>query len=219
VRYSSCGIDFNRTAFHLARLMIWVHESAKLESMEKDLRAGKPKNWTREEYDKMIAVGLFAPEEKLELLEGEILQMTPQGSRHATAILLIHETLMPAFSAGHVVRIQMPLALDELSEPEPDIAIVPGNARDFCHAHPDSALLIIEVADSTLEFDRRQKSSIYAKAGIPEYWIINLIDNRIEAYRDPEGSAYRSIRYFTKDDVLSPLSAPYAAINTADLLP
>jgi Uma2 family endonuclease len=184
-----------------------------------DMRAIETRRWTREEYNRMAAEGYFGPEERVELLDGEILIVPRQGSRHATAIHLAAKTLSAAFGSGFYVRIQGALALEELSEPEPDVAVVRGTERDYATAHPSTALLVVEVSDSTLEHDRERKGSIYARTGIPEYWILNLIDRRLEVYRDPDGSEYRSVTNHAVGESVSPLHAAAARVTVADLLP
>ena len=134
------------------------------------------RRWTRDEYDRMIATGIFHPEERLELLEGEIVHMTPQGSGHATAVRLVEDALRNLFNVGFDVRVQMPLALGTDSEPEPDVAVVVGPPRDYRDEHPRVAILVVEVADSTLSLDRERKAALYARAGIQEYWLLNLTD-------------------------------------------
>jgi Uma2 family endonuclease len=114
------------------------------------------KRWTREDNDRMIDAGIFAPGERVELLDGEIIDISPQKSGHTTAVRLTEEALRAVFGAGFEVRTQMPLALDSYSEPEPDVAVVPGSPRDYRDAHPSSALLVVEVTDSTLAYDRDQ---------------------------------------------------------------
>jgi Uma2 family endonuclease len=184
------------------------------------------RRWTRQEYDRMVGAGVFPPGERVELIDGEVLQMTPQGSVHATALLLAEEALRAAFHSGTHVRIQLPLALDPSSEPEPDVTVVLGSPRDYRDAHPTSALLVVEIADTTLPYDREQKGSVYARAGITEYWIVNLLNQRVEVYRDPTsapqaryGWAYRSVLQFVQGDHISPLAAPQARVAIADLLP
>ena len=108
----------------------------------------------------MVEAGVLAPGERAELIDGEVLAMTPQGSLHATAVVLVEEALRAAFAAGYVIRVQMPLALDPSSEPEPDVAVVRGSPRDYRDAHPTSALLVVEVANATLGYDRDQKGSL-----------------------------------------------------------
>ncbi|MBI5854312.1 MAG: Uma2 family endonuclease [Nitrospirae bacterium] len=179
---------------------------------------------TREEFDRLVASGFFHPEERLELIEGELIQMTPQGSAHASAIRLIEEALRTSFGTGHDVRVQMPLALLRDSEPEPDVAVVVGSARTYRDAHPNAAVLVVEVADATLEYDRGRKADLYARAGIPELWILNLSDRRLEVSRDPgtEGvdrARYRTHLVFAASDSVAPLGCPGVSIAVSDLLP
>jgi Uma2 family endonuclease len=184
------------------------------------------RRWTRQEYDRMVAAGVFPPGERAELIDGEILAMTPQGSAHATAIRLTEDILRMTFGAGYDVRIQLPLALDPSSEPEPDVTVVRGSPRDYRDAHPASALLVVEVADTTLLYDREQKGSLYARAGVAEYWIVNLLDRSLEVYRDPAplpqaryGWEYRMKERYRAGDHISPLAASQARVAVADLLP
>ena len=172
----------------------------------------------------MAEAGIFRPGERLELIEGEIVRMTPQGSVHATGIQLAQEALGTLFGAGFLVRVQMPLALGSVSEPEPDIAVVPGSPRDFRQTHPTMAALVVEVSDSTLAFDRQTKGHLYAEAGIPEYWIVNLNDGKLEVYREPTAPAtgtayYRETLTLGPSDAVSPLAVPGSSICVADLLP
>jgi Uma2 family endonuclease len=183
------------------------------------MKAIEMRRWTRDEYERMIATGLFAPDERVELIDGEILQVTPQGSFHATAIRLTEDALRAAFGSAFEVRAQLPLALDPASEPEPDVAVVPGSPRDYREVHPTAALLVIEIADTTLVHDRQRKGSLYARAGIQEYWIINLVDRCVEVYRDPLQGRYGSSRRYLPGDHITPLVAPESKISVADILP
>ena len=174
----------------------------------------------------MVEAGVLAPGERAELIDGEVLAMTPQGSLHATAVLLVEEALRAAFAAGYVIRVQMPLALDSSSEPEPDVAVVRGSPRDYRDAHPTSALLVVEVADTTLGYDRDQKGSLYARAGVAEYWIVKALDRQVEVCRDPApeaqaryGWAYRDVRSYASGDQISPLALPRVAVPVANIVP
>ena len=142
----------------------------------------EPRRWTRVEYDRLLEDGYFSPTERLELVNGAILVKPPHTPRHAAGLGLIQDGLRTVFLAGAEVRPQMPLVLDPDSEPEPDLAVVPGAIRDYVDAHPISALLVVEVAETSLAYDRRTKGPLYARAGIPEYWIANLLDNVLEVY-------------------------------------
>jgi Uma2 family endonuclease len=184
------------------------------------------RRWNREEYNRIVEGGIFAPGERVELIDGEILAMTPQGSLHATALLLIEEALRLAFGTRGHVRIQLPLAIDPSSEPEPDITVVSGSPRDYRDAHPRSALLIVEISDTTLLYDREQKGSLYARAGLTDYWIVNLLDRILEVHREPVpmpqsryGWGYHSIRNCRAGDSVSPLAATEARIAVSDFLP
>lgn len=182
------------------------------------------KHWTRQEYDRLADAGILSPEERVELLGGEIVTMTPQHGPHSAAIGLADAALRKAFGPAHWIRIQLPLIVDPDSEPEPDLAVVPGSPRDYVAEHPRTARLVVEIADSTLERDRTYKSPIYARAGIPEYWIVNLVERRLEIYRDPTGSPGQPARYHLSHkaaptEMVSPLSVPHVSIAVTDLLP
>lgn len=185
------------------------------------------RRFTRAEYERAAELGLFGPEERLELIGGEVIKkMTPQRSFHATGVTLAAEALRRVFPEWYVVRVQLPLVLGDESEPEPDIALVSGEIRDHLAAHPSTALLVVEVADSSLAFDRTTKASLYAAAGIPEYWIVNLLDRVLEVHREPApmaeqpfGHHYRSVTRHSADEPIAPLAAPGAAIRISDLIP
>src|SRR5262245_8562612 len=103
------------------------------------------RRWTRGEYDRLAELGILGPDERVELIDGEIVQVPPQQSRHATGVCLAMDALGLTFGAGFTIRVQLPLALGQYSEPEPDVAVVVGTARDYAEAHPTSALLVVEV--------------------------------------------------------------------------
>jgi len=138
----------------------------------------------------------------------------------------LQRVLIDTFGAGGTVRAQMPVALDEESEPEPDVSVVPGDPRDYRDAHPERPALIVEVALSRLRFDREHKGSLYARAGIGDYWIVNIPNRRLEIYREPEpdetaafGWRYGRSVTLGPDERVAPLAAPQASILIADLLP
>jgi Uma2 family endonuclease len=189
-----------------------------------------PRRWSREEYDRMVGAGILHEDARVQLIEGEILQMTPQYRPHAAAILLSTKALDAAFGPGHTVQVQLPLALSADSEPEPDLAVVTGSVRDFVDDHPTTAVLIVEVADSSLMFDRRRKARLYARCGIGEYWIVNLADRCLEVHREPRSDAsradgvaldahYADMRVLDERAAITPLAAPGASLRVADLLP
>jgi len=175
--------------------------------------------FTRVQYEQMIGAGVFGPEEHLELLDGELIDMAPQLSRHATAVTLVDLALKDLFGAGFTVRNQLPLNLDSRSVPEPDIAVVSGSPRDYRDAHPATALLVVEVSETTLGYDRIRKLAAYARAGIPEYWVLDLAHARLEVCRQPDAEVYAERRVLKADDTVAPLAAPGPGIKVADLLP
>jgi Uma2 family endonuclease len=186
----------------------------------------RTKHWTRVEYERLIDLGAFRPGERLELVGGALLVCEPQGGPHFTAVGLVDDVLRQVFGIGWTVRAQGPITLDEDSEPEPDIAVVPGSRRDHSRAHPSHPVLIVEVADSSLAFDRAEKGSLYARAGIADYWILNLPDQVLEVYREPAaaphapyGHRYGATITLAPRDLVSPLAVPTAAILVASLLP
>ena len=186
----------------------------------------KLRRWTRVEYDRLIDIGIFLPGDKVELLGGQLCVSEPQNSPHAAAICLAEEALRQAFAGGWSIRVQLPIALDQESEPEPDLTVVPGGPRDYLADHPARPVLVLEVADSSLALDREHKGSLYARARLREYWIVNLADRVVEVYREPGpdvtavyGWAYRSLQRLSAEQSVTPLAAPTARIAVADLLP
>ena len=186
----------------------------------------RTRRWTRIEYEKLIDLGIFRPGEPIELIGGELIVSEPQGAAHYTAILKTARALEAVFGAGWVVRTQGPLGLDDDSEPEPDVAVVPGRLEDYRAAHPSRPVLTVEVAASSLDVDRGRKGGAYARAGLADYWIINLVDNVLEVYREPvaDPSSPFGWRYARREILrppaaARPLALPSAAIRVADLLP
>jgi Uma2 family endonuclease len=186
---------------------------------------GKTRRWRREEYERLVDLGIFVGE-RLELLAGLLVVQEPQGSSHAAIVGQIGQVLRSAFGAGWHARLQAPLALDDDSEPEPDVAVVSGDYRDYLAAHPRTAVLVVEVADSSLRLDRRLKGGLYARTGVAEYWIVNLVEDVVEVCRDPRpaaqaayGWAYRSVDILRPPATVAPLAVPSARIPVAALLP
>jgi len=184
------------------------------------------RRWSRVEYDKMIDLGVFRPGEAIELLGGHLVVAEPQGAAHYTAIVQTARALQAAFGAAAYVRIQGPIGLDDDSEPEPDVAVVPGRVQDYSRSHPSRAILVVEVAESSLAFDRKYKASLYARGGVPEYWVLNLVDRVLEVYREPHADAeapfgwrYARQAVFDPAETVAPLAAPASSVAIAELLP
>lgn len=187
---------------------------------DSNITEGPPRRlWTREEFERASELGLFGPDERLELIDGEILEKMTQNSPHSTALCKTEDALRDTFRKGHVVRIQMPLSVGERSQPDPDIAVVLGSVDDFEERHPATAVLVVEISDTTVAFDRNRKAAVYALAGVPDYWILNLNTRRLEIRRDPLDGRYTSLTECSEDEIAHPLAEPQAAIKVADLLP
>lgn len=167
----------------------------------------------------MVEAGVFAPDARLELLEGEVINMTPQRSRHATAVTLVQNALLAVFRVGFHVRTQLPLSLGDFSEPEPDVAVVKGSPRDYRDAHPAWAVLVVEVSETTLDYDRGRKRPVYARAGIPEYWILDVDSGTLEVYREPRADGYGQRQLLRLGDVVTLPDGVTGAIAVSDLLP
>jgi Uma2 family endonuclease len=180
--------------------------------------------FTRVEYERLVERGAFGPDDRVELLDGLLVVREPQGSRHATAVLKVRRALERAFGRRFHVRDQLPVALDEASEPEPDLAVIRGRIEDYRDAHPSDPVLVVEVADASLARDRLRKSAIYARAGVADYWVVNLVNEVLEVYRQPTRVTasrwkYGRVQLVRADASVVPLGAPGARVRVADLLP
>ena len=182
--------------------------------------------WTVEEFQRAYDLGVFGFDTKLELIEGEIIRKMTQREAHAWTIRAVEEALRRAFSEGHDVRAQLPLVFGPRSKPEPDLAVVVGSFNDYKQTHPTTAALIVEVSDTTLAYDRSTKAALYSRAGVEDYWIVNLPDGVLEVHRQPApmadqplGHHYRSIIRLTKADTVSPLALPDAVVAVSKMLP
>lgn len=198
--------------------------------LAQEIRTDQPQRraWTVAEFERAVELGLFGPEERLELIEGEIVRKVTQNPRHAVALRLAEKVFNTVFVDGYDIRIQMPLSFGSGSgnRPEPDLAVVVGAPRDFVDEHPSGAVLVLEVSDTTLMYDRTIKAAVYARAGIPELWILNLPDRVLEVCREPAAMAdqpfgfhYRGITRHTEAESVTPLAALNNPVLVGDLLP
>jgi Uma2 family endonuclease len=169
----------------------------------------------RVEYEAMVAQGLFA-DERIELLEGVIVEMSPQNPRHAAAVERLTNLLSRLVGGRASLRVQLPLGVSDESLPEPDLSLVPFG--DYSRAHPTTAWLVAEVAEASLRKDRRVKGEVYARAGIPEYWVVNLIDDRIEVHSEIAASAYTSVTSVSPGELIRLRQFPDVEIAVADVL-
>jgi Uma2 family endonuclease len=165
--------------------------------------------------------GVLPATRRVELLEGGVMTMSPMSAAHAVATEKTAAALRSALAARAIVRVRQPLLLGAQSVPEPDVAVVPGAHDDYAARHPASALLVVEVADDTLGQDRGTKAPIYAAAGVPEYWIVNLRDDRVETYRfpDPTTGAYRVCLAVPRGGRIEIGACAGTTVEANDLLP
>ena len=157
-----------------------------------------------DEYYAMVEAGILAEDDRVELLDGEIIAMAPIGSRHASCVDRLSEMLFQKLGRRATLRVQGPVRLDSSTEPQPDLLLL--ERRDYSETHPgpDDVLLLIEVSDTTAGFDRNEKLSLYARSGISEVWIVDLPAQSVGVYMEPTGSEYGSSRVVGRDGYLAP---------------
>jgi Uma2 family endonuclease len=182
------------------------------------------KRWTREEFERLVRLGVLGEDDHVQLIEGEIVEMPRQRAPHAAAVTLAMAALQEGLPQGYHVRVQLPLALDPHSEPQPDVAIVRGGPRDYVDQHPAGAELVVEVSETTVDFDRNRKGPLYARASIPEYWIVDINARVVEVWRDPgpdpEGQvSYRTVSRHGPDASIAPVALPDRQVAVRNLLP
>ena len=189
----------------------------------------QPRRFRREEYYRLADSGVFARGERVELIDGTIVPMSPQNLSHSTAIILVTMLLTRLFHQTHVVSCQAPISLGDSSEPEPDFALVTPAHMQSCLREgmkPTRPDLIIEVSDTSYQYDTVEKASLYASANIAEYWVIDLRTRRLEVRQDPGpevdgsfGHSYRSVRIFHEEQQIAPLCCPDISLLISEMLP
>jgi Uma2 family endonuclease len=177
--------------------------------------------FTVEEYDRMIETGILSEDERVELLEGRIVKMSPKGIPHAATNDRVARYFIKRFDERAIVRNQNPIRLSDSSEPEPDLVLAAPLEKQYADHHPIPAdiLLVMEIADSSVSIDRNYKSRLYAAAGIIQYCIINLQASELEDYRDPGPDGYRSKQTYKAGQDFSLVAFPETVIVTGELLP
>ena len=177
--------------------------------------------FSRDEYYRLGDLNIFGPEEHTELIYGRIItRMSPIGQPHNIAVGKTSDALETAFGDAYFTQQQMSIHLDSGLEPQPDVMVLFGVRDDYKDVpRPADVLLLVEVSNSTLRYDRNTKSGMYAENGIPEYWIVNLRSRKLEVFRQPEPDAYVELRWYDEAEYVAPLAAPNALVRVADLLP
>jgi Uma2 family endonuclease len=184
------------------------------------------RRWTRAEYDRLVDLGVLQEDERVELLDGVLAVREPQGSDHAAGVRRVVRALRAAFGDGYQIDSQLPIALDDYSEPEPDVVVVPTRSDDYRSGHPERPLLLVEIADSSYRIDHGYKAGLYARAGVAEYWIIDLTNEVLEVQREPErapdtvlGWRYARVERLPRSATITPLAAPAVVMSVAELVP
>ena len=172
------------------------------------------------EYDKMIEIGLFKEDERVELLNGEIIEIMPKGTKHTSATSRINRFLIKLFDEKAIVRVQDPIVLDNFSEPEPDIVLAKWNENEYLDKHPtpEDIYLVMEISDTTLAYDRDDKSLAYARAGIGQYLLLNTSEQTIEDYREPAKDGYDFKKTHRIGDKFSLVAFPEIEIKVDEIL-
>lgn len=177
--------------------------------------------WTVDEYHRMAVAGILSPDERVELIEGQIIPMSAKNPPHAATNLCAADYLRNLLSGRALIRIQDPISLSAYSEPEPDIAVVRVDSQRYLEHHPtaDEIFLLVEVADTTLARDRKQKAPIYAKAKIADYWILDVNTRQVYVFREPRNEAYTQETILDQEATLSMLAFPEIEVQIDQLFP
>jgi Uma2 family endonuclease len=178
----------------------------------------RPHRVTIGDYHRMAEVGIFSAQDRVELIEGAIIDMAPIGPGHADVVDRLAARLIKGLPTGLLVRVQNPLTFGDASEPQPDIAVV--TDRSYAQRHPgaEDARWIIEVSDTTLAYDREVTLGLYARSGVPEVWIVNLAEGQLEVYREPTGGRYSETIRPARDEQVSPLVAVGSGVTFAEIV-
>jgi Uma2 family endonuclease len=192
------------------------------------LRGPAIHRWDYAEWGRLVSSGIF-DQERVELIGGEIVDMAPQWEPHVGGVILAASAMRKVFGeADDCVRTQSPLRVGRNSDPEPDVAVLKGNVRDYINTtgHPSNPLIVIEVSVSSLDYDPNDKASLYASGGITDYWILNVDDCQLELHREPVkdaaqrfGHRYSNVTILKSGDLIAPLAAKNSPVPVADLLP
>jgi len=168
------------------------------------------RSFTVEDYHRMAQAGILSEDDRVELIDGEILKMTPIGSRHATCVRRLNRLFSMAAGARVIVDVQNPIRLGEHSEPQPDLALLRPRPDFYGSSHPgpQDVLLVVEVAETSATYDREVKLPLYARAGIPEVWLIDLSEERIEIHRHPLPRGYQQVQHLRRGECLAPDALP-----------
>ena len=200
-----------------------LHEDDHVELIEGELfnnKTGERRLFTADEYLHMGEAGILHEDDRIELIEGEVIEMTPVGGRHAACVDRLNRLLSRLVGDAVIVRVQSPIRLVDRTEPQPDLALLRPRDDFYAQAHPtpEAVLLVIEVSDTTLRYDREVKLPFYARSGIPEVWIVDLTGDEILAYSQPEGGAYAKVDRVGRGGSLASRTVPDLTLKAEDVL-
>lgn len=175
---------------------------------------------TVDDFNRMIEACIFGEDERIELINGELIRMAPIGHGHGGQVKRSVRILSRLVGERALMSVQDPVEMPDLAEPQPDVALLRPRSDDYSHSNPTAAdvLLLIEVADSSLEFDRQTKALMYAQAGIADYWIVNLVDEQLIVLREPTPDGYASVQTLGRDDSVTLLAFPDLTVAISDIL-
>ena len=178
------------------------------------------RRFTTADYHRMAKSGVLTEDDRVELIDGEILEMSPIGRKHAACVDRVAHLFFRRLEERAIVRVQGPVVLSEHAEPQPDLTLLRPRADFYAAAHPtpEAILLVVEVADSSAEFDRQVKAPLYARSGIPELWLVELDQDRVGVYRDPTSAGYATTRVLRRGDAINPLAFPELEVTVAEIL-
>lgn len=176
--------------------------------------------FTVEEYHRMVEAGILAEDDRVELIEGEIVEMSPMGSRHAACVNRLNAFFSARIAQVALVWVQSPIDLVGRSEPQPDLALLRPRADFYAERHPETGdvLLAIEVSDTSLEYDRNVKVPLYARSALPEVWQVCLPEEVVVIYRSPSAGVYGEVQRVGRGERLSPLAFPDLELSTDSIL-
>jgi Uma2 family endonuclease len=179
------------------------------------------KRWSVQDYHRMSELELLDPEERTELIAGQITLMAAKGTSHVTSLYLLANMLRDRLGSTALIRTQDPIQLDDFSEPEPDLVIVRGTVLDYAEQHPrpSDVYLVVEVADSTLKYDCETKDKLYAQAGIADYWVLDLKNRQLHIFRGLADTGYTSHLILAEPNNVSPLAFPSLTLSLTSILP
>ncbi len=179
-----------------------------------------PRRFTVDEYERLGQAGVLTEDERVELIDGEILAMNPIGARHAAVVKRLMRLLSPQLAGRALLSVQDPIVLDDRSEPRPDLALLRPRGDEYETAHPTATdvLLVIEVADTTVVYDSTRKLPLYARSGIQEAWLVDLVRDVVQVHQEPTGGEYRAVRELRVGDTLTPGQVPGIHLSVGTVL-